>query len=154
MANNSINEALQSLRETLARDDDVSITEIDKAIAKVVEFKDYSCVGLLLSLLNDDFVYDEAMFSLIHAAEAVDDRIYTRELLRVLPQILLSAPSWTSVVTMRVLNNQATKAELITALRSASEDGKKAMTQLCKKINAVSPEFMNKTISVLVAANT
>jgi len=105
----------------------------------------------LLPLLSDAAEADEGMFSLIHAAEATDDRRYVAGLLRVFPALLASAPRWASIVLMRVLNGEAARVEIVRQLADATPEERAAVRDACTRINAVSPQFLAKTVAVTVA---
>lgn len=125
---------------------------IDAAVAKILATNDPRIARDLLSCLSDRADHDEGMFSLIHAAESFDDATYVRALLEGFDKLVLSAPRWASIVLMRVLNSTATKAELVIQLHSAPSATKGAIANMCERINGVSPEFLSKTVVVMVAA--
>lgn len=110
----------------------------------------------LLLVLSDDSEYHEGMFSLVHAAESLDVPPfvhYVRTLLSIFPMLLASAPRWTSIVLMRVMNSDATRHELIRQLRDTPKSVKSAVREMCDQINEASPEFLSKTTSVLIATS-
>lgn len=103
-------------------------------------------------LLSDDVEYDESMFSIIHAAEASNDEEYIRAVLAVFADIMRSAPRWTSIVLMRVLNSRSAQLEMVRQLRDAPASTKASVREMCERINAVSPEFLSKTVPVILAS--
>ncbi|WP_156347529.1 MULTISPECIES: Imm30 family immunity protein [unclassified Sphingomonas] len=126
---------------------------IDAAVNKLLAKGDERLTSDLLSFLTDNAEYDEGMFSLVHAAEACDDRTYVRALLAVFPGLVASSPRWASIVLMRVLNSPSAQAELVRQLRNAPNFAKEAMRAMCERINSVSPQFLSKTVPVTVAAS-
>ena len=152
MTNDSLNEALKRLTGAVRQGGAGAVEEIDDALAEVTAHRSPTYIGALLLLLDDDAEYDEGMFSLIHAAEAFDDDVYVTELLSVLPEMRTSAPRWASIVLMRALNNEASRASMARAVRGAPTQAKQAIEWLCEKINERSPAFMQKTLPVLMAA--
>jgi len=125
---------------------------MDAAIAEIVATGDPRSSRDLLSLLSDSAEHDEGMFSLIHAAEACDNDAYVSALLSVFPQLVSSAPRWASVILMRVLNSGSTQSEMVRQLRGAPDSVKGAVSEMCRRINEVSPQFLSKTIPVTLAS--
>lgn len=128
-------------------------TVIDAFVAKILAERDERAIGDLLSLLSDGAAYDEGMFSLVHAAESFPDDSYVRALLSVFPKLVVSAPEWASIVLMRVLNSRSAQLELVRQLRDAPDSVKEAMRDMCQRINEVGPEFLSKTVPVILAAS-
>lgn len=106
----------------------------------------------LLGLLSDRAEYDEGMFSIIHAAEAVADAPYVSALLSVFPTLSASSPRWASIVLMRVMNSDLSRHELVRQLREAPVQVKESLRSMCERINEVSPEFLSRTVPVTIAA--
>lgn len=128
------------------------VTVIDAAVSNLLATGSENLTGDLLLLLSDEAEHDEGMFSLIHAAESTDDSTYVRAFLSVFPQLMQSAPRWASIVLMRLLNNEATQSEMVKQLHDASGLVKESVREMCERINKISPQFLNKTIPVTVAA--
>jgi hypothetical protein len=152
MPENRLNDVLDKLEKAVNLENGGMVSEIDGAISKVVEFNDPSSIGPLLCMLRDDALFDEGMYSLIHAAEEFDDDIYIREFLLVLPLIRHKAPAWASVVLMRILNSSHARDCLTRKVRGADLETKESLSWLLEKINGESPEFLAKTVAVMVAA--
>lgn len=125
---------------------------IDSAISSLLSFKDDRMPHDFLSLLSDHAEYDEGMFSLIHAAESVDNRTYVNALLSAFATLAASSPRWASIILMRALNDDPTRHELVGQLRTASPTIKGPIREICLQINLVSPQFLAKTAPVLIAA--
>jgi hypothetical protein len=152
MATQTFNEALTALQKTIVDEGPGAVGAIDAALATVMKYRDPRCISHLLLLLNDMAPRDEAMFSVIHAAEAFDDDTYARQLVHVLPELTANAPKWASIVLMRVLNNVSARSALVRELMRSSAETKQAATWLCQKINERSALFVEKTLPVLLAA--
>jgi hypothetical protein len=152
MNTDSLADALEELGLAVQLTGEGSVQAIDAALAQVTRFGSPQSIAPLLLMLNDSAPYDEGMFSLIHAAEGFEDGVYVREFLAVLPKLRGASPKWASLVLMRVLNNDSTRAELVRAVRDAAPAIKDAAKWLCDKVNERSPKFMSKTLPVLVAA--
>ena len=109
----------------------------------------------LLALLSDKAEYDEGMFSIIHAVESLDETpygSYVSALLSVFPTLSASSPRWASIVLMRVMNSDASRHELERQLRCAPAPTKESVRIMCERINEVSPEFLSRTVPVMIAA--
>lgn len=150
MTDNSLAIALERLRVALASS--ATVTELDSVIARVTTHRDSASIAPLLQLLDDNYNYDEVMFSLIHAAEDFDDATYVEAFLDIVANIKDSSPKWASIVLMRILNNPSTKFALINAVRSANANEKMAIGSLCEGINRRNAEFLAKTMPLLLAA--
>jgi hypothetical protein len=150
MTENSLAVELERLRMSFSNS--VTVAELDSAIARVAAHRDSASIGPLLLLLDDNADYDEAMFSLIHAAEEFDDVTYVKAVLEVIVEINVSAPKWASIVLTRILNSQTAKYALVSAVRSAGAKEKLAIGSLCEAINRRSAEFLAKTMPLLLAA--
>lgn len=128
---------------------------IDRRIdALLSEGGDSLAVDLLASL-SDMAEHDEGMFSIIHAVESLDEtpyRLYVRALLAAFLTLMSRAPRWASIILMRVMNTDASRYELVRQLREAPAPTKEAVRVMCERINAVSPEFLSKTVPVTLAA--
>ncbi len=148
----SLSTALLVLEQVVAttRGDDVAA--IDAAVSEVMEFGSPECIGVLLRLLSDDALYDEGMFSLIHAAESFDDTTYVRSFLEVVPKLVEGAPAWASILIMRVINSESARAVLVADVRQSSVDIKGAVVRLLDSINNEDESFIAKTSSSLEAA--
>ncbi|WP_092719382.1 Imm30 family immunity protein [Rhizobium multihospitium] len=125
---------------------------VDAAIIELFESSNESLPRDLLLLLSDNAEYDESMFSIIHAAETSNDEEYIRAVLGAFTDIMRSAPRWTSIVLMRVLNSRSAQLEMIRQLRNAPASTKASVREMCERINAVSLEFLSKTTPVTLAS--
>ena len=126
--------------------------EIDSLVSKIIAVRDDRSAGDLLATLSDRASDDEGMFSIIHAAEACDDSIYIESLLRNFCELSATSPRWASIVLMRVLNSEQTRLEMVRQLRTAPVKVKACVRDMCSRINEVSPEFLSKTVSTMIAA--
>lgn len=149
-----LNDALSELDVLINSSKGALVSEIDKAIFKVANFNNPASIGPLLSSLRDDALYDEGMYSLIHAAEAFDDEVYVEKLLEVLPVLVSKSPAWASVVLIRVVNNDAARTCLTRRVKQASEAVKESLLWLIGGINKEDPSFISKTMAPMLAATT
>lgn len=151
MATNNLVDLLANLRDVLARGGDGVVTSVDAALVSIGQIRDPACIAELLILLDDHAQYDEAMFSLIHAAESFDDSVYIPQLIAVLPALQTKAVKWASIALMRAINNQSARDTLVGHLRQATSESKQTVAWLCEEINKRGTKFISKTLPVLLA---
>jgi Immunity protein 30 len=148
----NLDESLANLRFVLDQGGAGVVSSIDAVLGHIGELRDPRCISELLLMLDDYAEYEEAMFSLIHAAESFNDHEYIHQLLTVLPTLQVKTPKWASVVLVRIINNQATRDELIARLKQATTEVRKSVVSLCEKINMRGATLISKTLPVLLAA--
>lgn len=130
-------------------------SEIDKAVDSLLSLGSTTLASDLLKLLSDSVEYDEGMFTLIHAAESLDQApyaSYVSAILSIFTTLSTSSPRWASIILMRLMNSDFTRHELVRQLREASMPIKESVRVMCERINEVSPEFLSKTVPVTLAA--
>ncbi|WP_225007415.1 Imm30 family immunity protein [Novosphingobium percolationis] len=141
---------LAQLRRVIARG--AAARDIDAALKPIGSVGDPRTIAPLLLMLTDD-VEDEGLWSLVHAAEHFDDATYIRHFLAALSGVVAGSSRWASILLMRILNSEASRAELIRQVRIAPVDTRKAAALLCGAINERDARFLAKTTSVLLAAS-
>lgn len=129
------------------------VREIDSALNDVAALGGEDRPADFLLLLSDSAADDIAMFSIIHAAESCENDLYIKAVLEVMPALSLISPRWSSIVLMRIINNEVAKREFIVKLREASPEVKQVVRVLCEKINQVDLGFLSKTIPIIIAAS-
>jgi hypothetical protein len=125
---------------------------VDPLVAEIISQGDKSQIGELLNLLSDESRHDASMFTLIHAAETLDDEVYIACLLRNFSAIANRAPKWAGVLLMRVLNNEHTRQILVRSLPTFPAFTKRAIASSCKQIQRQRPQFQTKIEAVLTAS--
>lgn len=148
----SLGTALLTLKRLVASSRGRNVPALDAAVSNVMKFNDSESIGFLLRLLRDDSLYDEGVFSLVHAAESFDDETYVRRFLEVVPELVKEAPSWASVLIVRIINNDSARGVLIGDLREAPISAKNAVAWLLESINNEDSSFIVKTMAPLLAA--
>jgi hypothetical protein len=149
-----VDATIREVRSAAAMRGAGAVQALDRALADLVARPTAAYIGPLLLLLDDEADYDEAMFSLIHVAEAFTDAEYVAGLLQVLSDMRARAPKWASIVLMRVLNSASARTALVRKLREADSPTKQASLWLCERINERSPTFLAQTTAVMLAAQT
>ena len=130
-------------------------TIIDRYVQALLTCGGDNLAADLLTALSDEAAYDEGMFSLIHAAESLDGApfgSYVFALLSIFPALMASSPRWASIVLMRVMNDDSSRHELVRQIRAAPAPTREAVRVMCDRINAVSPEFLRRTVPVTLAS--
>ena len=154
MVSTEFDVALRKVRSAAMRSSPDTVRELDRAVAELASRPTPAYIVPLLLLLDDEAAHDEAMFSLIHAAEAFDDGDYVPELLEALPTLRGKAPKWASIVLTRTLNSPPTRESLVRAVRGASQESKEAILWLCQRIDERSSSFRGRTAALAMAAQS
>lgn len=129
------------------------INVVDSIIRNIVNLGGENLAYDFLKIISDYSGEDNAIFSLIHAAEACDDVSYVQALLRAFPSLKSSSPRWASIVLMRILNSASARSEIIRQLRHSPAAVKASVQEVCEAINKVDPRFLSKTVPVTIAAS-
>jgi hypothetical protein len=154
MVDTVLDDALRKVHDAAKLGGAGSVQALNRAVAELVERPTPAYIAPLLLLLDDEADYDEAMFSLVHAAEAFDDADYAPKLLEALPAMRSKAPKWASIVLMRALNSSPTRDMLVRAARDATRPTKQAILWLCERINERSASFLDRTTAITVVAQS
>lgn len=141
---------LAQLRSVMAQG--AAARDIDAVLEPIASAGDPRTIAPLLLMLNDE-TEDEGLWSVVHAAEQFDDATYIRHFLAAFSGVVVASSRWASIIMMRVLNSDASRAELIRQVRVAPTDTQKAATFICGAINERDPQFLAKTAGVLIAAS-
>ncbi|MEO0884173.1 MAG: Imm30 family immunity protein [Pseudomonadota bacterium] len=109
-------------------------------------------VGDLLSVLDDKSEFDGPSFQIIHLAERFETDEYISGLIESSDSFIPSCPKWASIVFMRVLNDDESRAVLVSKLRGSPRSSRARIVQLMEAIENESYEFLDRTIPVKFAA--
>ncbi len=143
----------QLLGKVNALKKEMSEREIRKAEMILYEICDQNnsqSIKLLIKLLDDDFEFDEFMFSIIHCIEKFEIHAYVHNLLKTIPESIYRSPRWASILHMRILNSPHALLAYIKEIKeNATRDQKKSIEHLLDSINKVDPEFLAKTVPLL-----
>lgn len=147
---NILNKIIKELEKEL--EDNFSINRAEALLEQIIGLNDPNCIELLIPLLNDNFKYDEYMFSIIHAIEKFEDSIYVEKLLTCIPDFINKSPRWASIIHVRILNSNETLIAYIKQIReTATPVQRDTIKRLLESINSVSPNLFKKTIVLLAA---
>lgn len=144
----SLDEAIKDLENAVAKDD---VSAIDRSVNAVLSYNRPDSIGPMLRCLQDDSLYDEGMYSLIHAAESFDEDLYIDRVIECVPDLVSKSPAWASVVLMRVLNSDSARVALVRKIRVASKEQREVLLWLITEIDKQSPEFSAKTTAPLLS---
>lgn len=125
--------------------------EIDEALIPIVELNDPRSIMPLMLLFSENSD-DDGMWSLLHTIEAFDHEIYLDSYVEAIAHLAAQAPWWASLLMIRILNSDATRAGLARRLRITPVAAKEAAIEICEKLNADDIRFLAKTTVVLIAA--
>lgn len=96
---------LTLLKELLEKHD---FEKFESLLFDVVKKNDSNCISELISLFDDEFEYDEIMFSIIHAIESFDDETYTQQIIKSTPNLSTNSPRWYKMIISRINKNEET----------------------------------------------
>ena len=128
--------------------------EIDKFLSELRGLNEDSDFRDLLLLLDGEAEWDESMYSIVHFVEKQQIEKYIHQLLIVFPELTSKSPRWASILLVRILNSEPAKIEAIRQVKFSADSVKRAIWDMCDRINGVSPTFLSKTIALSLAAKT
>ena len=71
-------------------------------LLEIGNLNDPNCIGLLISLPDDNCKYSEFMFSIICTIEKFDDRIYIKQVVSNIPEFINKSSEWDSIIYNRL----------------------------------------------------
>ena len=120
--------------EQIVRNGGADASAIDAALQSVLAARDPAVVGSLLLLLSDS-ANDDAMWSLLHAAESFDDDQYARDALRVLPVLNEASPRWSEIVLTRLVNSDGAREVLVRQAVLSTAERRAALRAISTRID-------------------
>ena len=117
------------------------VGQIDQLLAEISEAGDPRCIELLLPFLASERWPDELKFSLVHAIEAFDDRVYAEAVLGGLPALQAASPRWATIIHVRILNSPAALAAYDAALAAAPAASRAAAAAVLSDLRVRRPAF-------------
>ncbi|MCH7335090.1 Imm30 family immunity protein [Acinetobacter sp. NIPH 2699] len=147
-------QAIKTLVEMVQIDNFGDVQTIDAILAEVMAFNDPSAIRPLMRLIEDTAQHDETIFSIIHSIESFDDEVYISEILKELPYLVHKSPRWASILFMRILNSDSTRECITEKVYFATPEIKAAVLVLIEKINEKNAKFLEKTVTIIVAAKS
>lgn len=143
---------LQALRSAILAAEGAPLSIEQELSALLDEGGPDLTTDLLLSLSDD--AHSGAMYALVHAAESLDKQPYESfisTMLASLPQLFATAPNWALNVLRRIMNADASLDELLRQVRVAPASIKETVQKFCDLNNAISPDYIHKTVKEQVA---
>lgn len=145
---NRLDPLVRELRSILRTKNDGAIQSAEKCLAAIATLNEQESLERLLDLF-DDSASDEMMFLIVHAIERWDDRTYSTALFRSVERLWASAPRWTQILHIRVMNSQRT-ADAYFELVVAGEVSKRTVVQrIYEAIGKGWPKLTDKTIPIV-----
>lgn len=121
--------------------DEKMLDEFENTLYEIHNLNDQNVISKLLLLLNDDFEFDELMFSIIHTIEVFEDKIYIKEIFKTLPDFIYKSPRWASIVFMRILNAETSKDEFKNHFKDLNKIKKDSVSNLFLNISKEDEEI-------------
>lgn len=140
----NLEERILELQQQMAGTFDIHLAE--NMLHSIADEFGPSSIRHLIMLMDDQFIYDEFMHTIIQRIESFEISIYLTELLNSIPESIYHSPRWLSSLHMRILNSKEAVLPYILILKVyATEEQKHAIRKLLNSINAESPEFLART---------
>jgi hypothetical protein len=140
---NTVKEKLDRLSRLLSNRNAGYLAEVDACLADIIALNAPNEIEELLPVL-DDSGDDEAMFMIVHVLERWDDRTYCKALLTVVERLWKSAPRWTQILHIRVMNSSCTRDEYLRSMESFPMSTKQAAQDIFTSIGTNWPKLSGK----------
>jgi len=100
------NDFLAILKENCLMRTEAEMTEFENTLTEIAAHPDADNLSAYHLILNDQCEQPEVMFSLIHFLESFDIEKQIAAFIKVVPQLMITAPEWTRIIHNRILNDQ------------------------------------------------
>ncbi|HYW22422.1 MAG TPA: Imm30 family immunity protein [Nodularia sp. (in: cyanobacteria)] len=100
------NHLLAILKKNYLMRTEAEITEFENTLTEIAAHPDKENLSAYHLILNDQCEQPEVMFSLVHFLESFDIEKQIAALVKVVPQLMITAPEWTRIIHNRILNDQ------------------------------------------------
>ncbi len=97
---------LAILKENCLMQTAAQVTQFENALVEIANHPDDDNLSAYHLILNDQCEQPEVMFSLIHFLESFHVEKQIAAFIKVLPQLMITAPEWTRIIHNRILNDQ------------------------------------------------
>jgi len=119
------------------------LDKVDAGLTEIVAQKSPAEIDDLLSLLND-FGEDEAMFMIVHTIERWEDHAYCMALQTDLERLWKTAPRWTQILHIRVMNSPNASDEYIRLMKQNSISARQVARDIFVSIGKKWPKLVEK----------
>lgn len=109
--------------------DSDNIKSFESGLENILKLNDPSCIIFLIELFDDDYEYDEVLFSVLHSIETFDDSNYSKGVIDSL-SMLEGSPFWGNIIVTRILNNGDTWRVFEQLLSNSSQNDKEIFHRL------------------------
>ena len=100
------NHLLAILKENCLMRTEAEITEFENTLTEIAAHPDEDNLSAYHLIFNDQCEQPEVMFSLIHFLESFDIEKQIAAFIKVVPQLMITAPEWIRIIHNRILNDQ------------------------------------------------
>lgn len=83
------------------------IEDFEKIVWDLGKSNDPKVIKNLISLFDDDYLYNEVMYSLVHAIEQCDKELYVPIVIEKIPEGINKYPLWLDALCNRILNDES-----------------------------------------------
>ena len=87
---------------------EAQVTNFENALAAIADNPNEDDLSTYHLILDDQCQQPEVMFSLIHFLESFDMEKQITAFVKIVPQLMITAPEWTRIIHNRILNDELT----------------------------------------------
>jgi hypothetical protein len=109
--------------------------ELDATLSEIWELGDYTCIHKIILLLDDEYEFDEVMFTLVHFVESYDLNLYVEQLLISLSDLYSKAEEWAETLLARVNNSSEAKLVLELELNKLNKNKRQELEEIINKMD-------------------
>ena len=114
--------------------------KLNDVLIKIWELNDSSCIPAIALLIEDDYEFDEVMYSLVHFIEEFDLETYIKHILSITPKLFEKSPDWSRTLIVRIRNNQKGLKFYESYIGSISREQKKLLHKIINKMDLPVPK--------------
>ncbi len=119
---------------------DLDLAEL--ALASIYEGGDEEQIISLIEFLEDNYEYEEVMFSIIHTVEAIEDEKYVNSLMKNrLYSLFQKSPNWASMLLLRMVNSESCFFYIEKSLESIDSISKHQIMEIHRYAKNLFPEI-------------
>lgn len=113
---------------------------LDAILMEIWELNDSSCISDIALLIEDDYEFDEVMYTLVHFIEGFDLETYIKHILRITPKLYGKSPDWSRTLIVRIRNSQKGLKLYESGISSMGADQKQLFHQIINKMDLPIPK--------------
>lgn len=120
------------------------IQEFERRVWDLAETQDPKRLKQLIDLFDDNCLYPEVMYSLVHAIETYPDEVYVKAILNKMVDGVALYPYWIRNLVYRILNEENCKKTFQTYMHLSSKDSLLKLFDLMEEESSSHREVINE----------